>query len=64
MGKITNSFMRCPELTNPRIKKSEIKKIILNNREKFLKPERRLDAYIKSEEETLFKSEQIENKEI
>ncbi|GIM29851.1 hypothetical protein CPJCM30710_25170 [Clostridium polyendosporum] len=56
--------MRCPELTNPRIKKSEIKKIILNNREKFLKPERRLDAYIKSEEETLFKSEQIENKEI
>lgn len=43
-GKITNSLMSCDELTKPRIKKNEIKNIILGGGEKFLSPERRFDA--------------------
>lgn len=43
-GKITNSLMSCEELTKPRIRKNQIKNIILGGGEKFLSPERRFDA--------------------
>lgn len=45
-GKITRSFMTCPELTKPRILRSEIKNIILGNGQQLLSPERRFDAII------------------
>tara|TARA_B100001057_G_C22820972_1_gene939397 strand:+ start:131 stop:1171 length:1041 start_codon:yes stop_codon:yes gene_type:complete len=45
-GKITNKYMKCKNLTKPRINKNEIKKIILNNAQKMLSPERRFDAVI------------------
>ena len=50
-GKLTNPLMRCEELTNPRISKYEIKNIILGDGQKFLRPERRFDAYIVSHPE-------------
>ena len=53
-GNLTNPIMRCKELTTPRIKKDEIKNIILGDGQKFLKPERRFDAFIVSHPE-LFK---------
>lgn len=53
-GKLTNPLMKCEELTNPRILKSEIKNIILGDGQKFLRPERRFDAYLVSHPE-LFK---------
>ena len=45
-GILTNPYMACEELTRPRISKFEIKNIILGGGEKFLSPERRLDAAI------------------
>ncbi|MDC1212302.1 HindVP family restriction endonuclease [Pelagibacteraceae bacterium] len=45
-GKITNKFMYCKNLIKPRIKKNEIKHIILNNGHEMLSPERRFDAVI------------------
>ncbi len=45
-GKLTHAFMQCEELTNPRIKKEEIKNIILGNGHLLLSPERRFDAII------------------
>lgn len=45
-GQITNRYMRSLELTTPRIKKSQLKEIILNQGHKLLSPERRFDAII------------------
>jgi hypothetical protein len=45
-GTITNTYMACEELTKPRITKEELRNIILGGGEKFLSPERRLDAAI------------------
>lgn len=50
-GKLTNPFMKCKELTVPRISKHEIKNIILGGGQKLLRPERRFDAYIVSHPE-------------
>ncbi len=53
-GKITQPYMTCDELTKPRIKKEEIKNIILGNGQHLLSPERRFDAIVYSSPE-LFK---------
>lgn len=45
-GMITRSIMHSSELIHPRIKREEIKNIILGNAESLLSPERRLDAAI------------------
>ena len=45
-GKMTHRFMSCAELTMPRIKKSEIRKIILGGGQNLLSPERRFDAIV------------------
>jgi len=45
-GNITNTYMRCNNLTNPRIHKDEIKQIILGGGQNLLSPERRFDAII------------------
>lgn len=45
-GIVTHSFMKCPELTKPRIKANEIKEIILGGGQNLLSPERRFDAII------------------
>ena len=45
-GIVTHSFMKSPELTNPRIKSKEIKNIILGGGQNLLSPERRFDAII------------------
>lgn len=45
-GLKTHPVMACPELTRPRIKKNEIKKIILGGGQNMLSPERRFDAII------------------
>ncbi len=50
-GKLTNPLMRCNELSKPRVSKHEIKNIILGNGQKFLRPERRFDAYLVSHPE-------------
>lgn len=50
-GRLTNMFMKCRVLEKPRIKKYEIKNIILGNGQKFLRPERRFDAYLVSHPE-------------
>jgi len=47
-GAITNPYMRCPELTTPRISKEAVSSIILNGGQNFLSPERRLDAAIQA----------------
>lgn len=46
IGKRTHPYMSCGELSCPRIKKSEIKNIILGQGEKLLSPERRFDAIL------------------
>ncbi|MEG3438550.1 HindVP family restriction endonuclease [Pannus brasiliensis CCIBt3594] len=43
-GSNTNQYMSCAELTTPRIKKDEIKNIILGGGQNYLSPERRFDA--------------------
>jgi hypothetical protein len=45
-GLETNHYMRCPELLKPRIKRSDLSKIIINGGENLLKPERRFDQSI------------------
>jgi hypothetical protein len=45
-GNVTNPYMSCDNLTSPRIKKSEIKNIILGGGQNLLSPERRFDAII------------------
>ncbi len=45
-GQVTNRYMRSQELTTPRIKKSQLREIILNHGHKLLSPERRFDAII------------------
>ena len=50
-GKLTNPFLRSKELENPRISKYEIKHIILGDGQKYLRPERRFDAYLVSHPE-------------
>ncbi|MBR8828463.1 MAG: HindVP family restriction endonuclease [Gomphosphaeria aponina SAG 52.96 = DSM 107014] len=45
-GTKTYPYMKSEQLTHPRIKKDEIKNIILGGGEKFLSPERRFDAII------------------
>ncbi|MCQ2265307.1 MAG: AccI family restriction endonuclease [Bacteroidales bacterium] len=54
-GKLTNPLMRCDELTKPRISKYDIKNIILGDGQKFLRPERRFDAYLVSHPELFVK---------
>ena len=45
-GRKTHPYLRCKELSAPRVKKEEIKNIILGGGEKLLSPERRFDAII------------------
>ena len=45
-GRRTHPYMSCAELSHPRIKKTEIKNIILGQGEKLLSPERRFDAIL------------------
>ncbi len=45
-GRKTHPYMSCAELSNPRIKKTEIKSVILGQGEKLLSPERRFDAIL------------------
>jgi len=45
-GSLTYPYLNSPELTKPRIHKSEIKNIILNGGHLLLSPERRFDAII------------------
>ena len=45
-GRITHRYMTCEELVTPRIKKREIKEIILGGGQNLLSPERRFDAII------------------
>jgi hypothetical protein len=45
-GRITHHFMTCHELTNPRIRRDEIRNIILGGGQQLLSPERRFDAII------------------
>lgn len=45
-GNVTNPYMSCNNLTLPRIKKNEIKNIILGGGQNLLSPERRFDAII------------------
>lgn len=47
-GATTNAYMKCENLTNPRIKRSEFERIILNKGQNCLSPERRLDAVLSS----------------
>lgn len=50
-GNLANPLMKCKELTKPRVTKYEIKNVILGGGQKFLKPERRFDAFIVSHPE-------------
>lgn len=50
-GRKTNEIMKCVELHHPRIKKSEIKNIILGDGRNYLSPERRFDAALVSSNE-------------
>lgn len=45
-GKVTHPFLTCDNLQTPRIKKEDIKKIILGGGQNLLSPERRFDAII------------------
>ena len=45
-GRRTHPYMSCEELLRPRIKKTEIKNVILGQGEKLLSPERRFDAIL------------------
>lgn len=47
-GIITHPYMKCRELEKPRIRREAVKDIILGGGEKYLSPERRLDAAILS----------------
>lgn len=45
-GTASHPFLACDELTHPRIKRGEIKNIILGGGQNYLSPERRFDAVI------------------
>ena len=45
-GKASHPFLSCSELTHPRIKRSEIRNIILGGGQNLLSPERRFDAVL------------------
>ena len=45
-GHKTNKYMSCPRLVCPKVRKDEIKNIILGGGQKFLSPERRFDAIL------------------
>lgn len=45
-GTRSYDFLKCTELSHPRISKNEIKNIILGGGQNFLSPERRFDAMI------------------
>lgn len=45
-GHITNGYMKCPRLVTPKVRKDEIKKIVLGGGQKYLSPERRFDAIL------------------
>lgn len=45
-GKVTHKYMDCAALTKPRIRKQEIKNIVLGGGQELLSPERRFDAII------------------
>lgn len=45
-GNVTNAYMACANLTQPRISKDEIKHIILGGGQNLLSPERRFDAIV------------------
>lgn len=45
-GRVTHPYMECQFLAEPRIKRKEIKNIILGGGQKLLSPERRFDAII------------------
>lgn len=45
-GNVTNKFMRCERLSNPIVKKGQIKEIILGGGQELLSPERRFDAIL------------------
>lgn len=47
-GLVTHFYLSSPQLLKPRIKKSEINKIILGDGQNLLSPERRLDAVIQN----------------
>ncbi len=47
-GSVTNKYMKSPQLTKPRFKKELVRDIILNGGQRFLSPERRLDAILVS----------------
>ena len=47
-GRITRNYLHSPELLKPRIRKEELRNIILNGGHKMLSPERRFDAAILS----------------
>jgi len=47
-GRVTKNLLKCDELLSPRLKKFELKNIILNGGERMLSPERRFDAAILS----------------
>ena len=45
-GTRAHKFLACDELTHPRIRKSEIKNVILGGGQNLLSPERRFDAVL------------------
>lgn len=47
-GLKTREYMRCEQLTRPRIKREDISQIILGNGQKLLSPERRFDGVVQS----------------
>lgn len=53
-GSTTQPIMDCEELKQPRINKGVIKEIILGGGQKYLKPERRFDAFVVNETKILF----------
>lgn len=53
-GNVTNRFMKSPNLAKPRVRREEIKNIILGGGQDLLSPERRFDAIIYNSPE-LFK---------
>ncbi len=47
-GSVTNKYMKSTQLTKPRFRKEIVRDIILNGGQRFLSPERRLDAILVS----------------
>jgi hypothetical protein len=47
-GARTLHYLRSPELARLRVKRSAVKEIVLGGGEKYLSPERRLDAVVQS----------------